>query len=124
MIIKDQSIYVGDNSPYAKKSPLRLSITPPKPASTPSSPPLTGTAYLKSDPLLGGLPRLTIPESSSVTVTGLTFPQKTGSWEIKATEADIANIADELKVVARDSHVRLNIHAIEDLLIVCHYTKT
>jgi hypothetical protein len=48
-----------------------------------------------------------------------------GSWSFTAAEADIATVAPDLRssvTIDGASHQRLNPDAVDDLLVVCHFS--
>ncbi len=117
LLIKDSTIYAGDHSSYAAATPLKVSPTPPVDPDDP-----TKTYDLERNPVFGGLPHTVINyESSPITLD----PSNVEVWKLEVSEEDIKNIAAGLQQTIRvngEDHVHLKPDAIEDIVIVCHYS--
>ncbi len=101
LLIKDPSIYAKDDSPYAEAIPLKVLLTPP--GDTTALP-----VELARNPAFGGLPHGFLDLAQQ--------PKGPGAWKLEATEADISQIAEELREDAR-----LNADVLENLILVCRY---
>lgn len=91
---------------------LKFMLTPPGPATDPANRP-----RLEPNGNFGGIPHAVITVTTGLPVT----------FEFETTDADIASIAAELRYTVtaeEETHRRLKAEAIEDLIIVCHYSVT
>jgi hypothetical protein len=92
---------------YAAGPPLPVSFTAPGGATTHSDKLTSTSSYL------GGTPTAAFPTTADLNDTP-------GDWTITASRSDIATIAAEIHTTDN----RLNPDAVQDLLIVLHYTLT
>ena len=113
---KDPTSEIGETyfDEYKSDTPLTISLTPPG-----------GTEGSGSLKILDGIPHVAIPVTDRVPAT-FTAPIKLPvKFVLTASDGDIQKIAAGLQrtVTAEGvTHHRLNSDAIEDILVVCHYS--
>ncbi|UIE37912.1 Tc toxin subunit A-related protein [Leptodesmis sichuanensis] len=110
--IQDEATYtqatpLGDYT--AGNAPLGLYLVQPD-SSTPQGP-----ENLNCDSLFQGIPHAIFAEGIDREV------KASDSWSIEARDAEVGAIASTLRTSV-DGHKRLKAEAIDDLLIVCHYS--
>jgi hypothetical protein len=124
LLIKDRRIFVGDDAPYvhATVGPVRVSSTPPDNAGA-----MTGSRELTRNHTYGDVPHTAIPLDPSTTLEPPLTVASNAPLHllIKARETDIERITRELKqtITTRGvSHTRLKADAIEDIVMIYHYS--